>query len=261
MAIYTKSKFYYGHNITLTNNTISLDEGSGDITVTLNVGRYSLTQFVVEVERALNEFGNQTYTVTLDRADRIITIDAPNAFDLLFFSGGSSGTSVYSLLGFEQLDYTGLNSYTAPNPSGKEYRPQFLLQRYLDFKDNEESIQSVVNESAQGVVEVVAFGRKRIMKCTITFITDIFQAKNAPIENNPTGVDDANDFLSDIINKGDIEFIPDRDDNSLSGFTTCFLESTQESKEGTAYTLKELFSKGLQGYYDTGELTFRAVNR
>lgn len=53
--IRTKSKFYYGHTIDSDNNLLDFKEGAGtELTATLNVGEYSLTDFVTEVARALN---------------------------------------------------------------------------------------------------------------------------------------------------------------------------------------------------------------
>ena len=47
MTIKTKSEFYYGHEITLVNNSIPFTEGSGEIVATVNIGTYSLSDFII----------------------------------------------------------------------------------------------------------------------------------------------------------------------------------------------------------------------
>jgi len=259
--INTFSKFYYGHEIGINNYIIPLDEGSGEINVELRVGNYSLQNFIKEVERALNQFGTQEYVVTVNRATRLITISAPNNFDLLFQTGSLSSISVRQLLGFTFNDFTSDNEYTGTIASGKEYIPQFKLQDYRAFSNNKEFLQSSVNESGKGIVEVVSFGVKQIMTCNIKFINNInrksLQAKGL-MKNDPQGVENANDFMTYIIGKADIEFMPD--ENDPSEFDTCLLERTEESKNGTSYLLKEMTETiKLNDYYETGKLTFRKV--
>jgi hypothetical protein len=94
------------------------------------------------------------------------------------------------------------------------------------------------------------------MECDIKYINDYEHTKVSPIEENLNGVADANDFMEYITTKADLEFIRDRDDSD--SFTTVFLESTRESKEGVNYKLKEI--RRLQGYFDTGLLIFRQKN-
>lgn len=260
--IYTYSKFYYGHKITQQTNIIPLREGSTEIDVELRIGTYSLTKYKEEIQRALRQFGTQEYVVTLDRDTRFLTISAPLDFDLLFQTGQLSGLSNPELLGFAVIDFTGENSYTSSFGSGKSYSPQFLLQNFRDFKDNLEGIQSTVNETASGIVETISFGNKRLMECEIKFITDNLVGSGLTegyIKNNPTGIEDANEFLREIIFKGDLEFIPDID--NPNEFTTCILEKTPESGQGTSYVLKEMLDIKLNDFYQTGKLTFREVIR
>lgn len=259
MTIKTKSSFFFGHEITINFFTIPFNEGAGDLSASLNVGTYSLTDFVIEAERAMNDAGTQTYTVSVDRTTRLITISAGSAFDLLFATGSTSGTSIFALLGFAQSDFVSLTTYTGTLGSGSEYKPQFILQNFVDFDNREDSVESSVNESASGLVEVVSFGKKNVMSTNIIFITDLQQANclGSVIEDNSIGVSDARDFMEFIVGKGNIEFIPDRD--APSTFTKCLLETTPESREGTSFELKELLGRGLAEYFETGELAFRKV--
>lgn len=255
MSIFTRSAFYYGHKVTTTNNSIPFNEGSSELIATLNIGDYSLTNYAIEVARAMNVVGGQIYETTVDRATRKITISAPGNFELMFATGSTVGISAASLMGFDSVD-TGLDlSHQGENGSGSSYRPQFLLQDYVDFEDNVEASAANVNVSASGVTEVVKFGDNEIMRCNIRYITNNHQGYNSPIENNQNGKSDYKAFISFITGKGDIEFIPDRDNASV--FTTCFLDSTPESKDGVNYRIKELYSQNLVGYFESGQLEFR----
>ena len=69
--IKTKSKFYYGHTIDIDNNLLDFKEGAGaELTATLSVGEYSLTNFVTELIRALNDAGSLTYSGSLNRTTK-----------------------------------------------------------------------------------------------------------------------------------------------------------------------------------------------
>lgn len=258
MTIKTRSAFNYGHRITLENRFLNFNEGSGELTATLKVGFYSLGGFAVEISRAMNESGTNSYTVTVNRGDDTLTITGTGTFVLLAGSGSQVTTSPFSLMGFAAIDTASLSAHTGESRSGFQYRPQFLLQSFLDFNDNKSKLNPSINQSASGKVEVVSFGDVRFMTCNITLATDIQQGgKNVAIENNPTGIADLRSFMEFIIDKGNIEFIPDRDNPSV--FTTCFLESTPTDAKGVSYELKELYTRGLAEYFETGILKFRKI--
>lgn len=257
MTIKTKSSFYYGHEVTATNNSIPFNEGGGELVATLNIGSYSLTNYAIEVARAMNVVGGQIYATVVDRTTRQITVSAPGNFDLLFGTGSTASISAASLMGFNAVDTGSDVSHQGENGSGLDYRPQFLLQDFVDFQDNVRASEASVNVSASGVTEVVKFGNNEIMAGNIKYITDemVGGCLASSIENNPTGVQDYRTFISFITGKGDLEFIPDRD--NPNSFTTCFLESTPESREGVNYRIKELYGEGLIGFFESGRLEFR----
>ena len=254
MGLETKSKFYYGYTVDSNNNKIDFNEGGGELTGTLSFGDYSMTDFASELSVALNDAGGQTYTVSVDRDTRAITISASLNFDLLISSGTNSGTSVYTTAGFTGADQTSTNSYTG-SATGSEYKPQFLLDQYVPSENNKERLFSTRKESASGKVEVVSFGTVSNVTMNITFITDINQGTNGAIETDLSGVSNARLFLDHITEVKPVEFMPDRD--TTSTFEKLILLSTPQSKDGTNYELKELFSKGLANYYETGKLLFR----
>lgn len=259
MTIKTHSAFTYGHTITENNQWIDFSEnGIDQLSAQIEIGTYTLGEFADAVSTALNStlLISQEYTVTLDRSTRMLTISAGSNFDLLITSGDKAAISAYTLMGFTGADLTGANSYTANNVTGSIYYPQFKLQSFVDFNDNISKAESSVKQSASGEVEVVSYGEVKIMECNITFITDI--VPQGVILENPTGVSDLRNFLIYATTKAKLEFIPDSE--NLNVFTKCILEKTREGQDGTAFKLKELYSRGLAEYFETGVISFREIN-
>jgi hypothetical protein len=248
----------YGFKITGSNNKIDIDEGSGEVTVTLSVGRYSPQGLMTHIASKLNEALGNTYTVSFDRATRTVTIAADASFDVLIATGSNAALGPYSLLGLGSADLIGGVSYTGGSPAGFQYRPQFRLQNYLATAHNKRAVDAAVNKSTSGEIEVVSFGEERFMECNIMFITDIDQGDGSVIRSNSTGVQAAIDFLDACVDKERIDFVPDVTDPGT--YETLLLESTPESSTGTGYQLTEEYSRGLPGYYQTGVLVFRKVN-
>lgn len=262
MSLKTLPVIYYVDPINKDNNLLNFREPNQppalEITAGLLVGSYTLTDLATEVQRALNDNGQETYTVTIDRDTRICTIAASDTFELLVSTGSNIGLGPYSLLGFTGSDRTGSNSYSGDLPVGTEYIPQFLVQDFVDFADNLEGTQASVNESAEGIVEVVTFGDRRFTEFNITYITNRERDKDGPIRNNPQGIEEARSLMEFLIKKSEVELMYDRADRS--DFTKVLLESTRQDRTGTAYQLRELINRGLEGYFETGRLRFRKVN-
>lgn len=254
--ILTNSSFYYDFQITEDNKFISFDEGGGEIIAELRVGKYTLTGGVNEAIRAMNDAGALTYTGSLDRTTRIVTISGSANFSILGATMTNTLTALFTL-GFGATDLTGASTYDGASAIGSVYRPQFRLQAYVDFNDNQQAVDSTVNVSANGQVELVRFGVVKLMECDIDFITDIDQGYGGYIRTDGSGVSKARSFMEYLVNKGPVEFIAD--EKSPYTFKNCILESTPESKDGVNFKLKEKFSSGLVGYYSTGLLTFREI--
>ncbi len=254
--ILTNSAFYYGIEIKQENSILAINEGAGEILVQLSFGRYTLTSFLSEILSRLNNEGTLTYTGSIDRSGRFYTISASAAFSLLVASG-TSASSAYPDIGFTGADRTGLLSYQGNLAVGFSYLPQFRLQSFVDFNDNQKAVDSTVNVSASGRVELIRFGVVKLMECNIEYATDIDQGLGGYLRTNANGVQDLRAFMQYAVTKGPIEFIP----NILlpSAFTSCVLESTPESRDGVDFKLKEKFNQGLIGYYSTGLLIFREV--
>ena len=252
----TFSKFYYGHNITRNNRFLNFDEGGGELTAELAPSSYTLTEFLVAVQSALNSVGTLNYVVSVDRASRLISISGDANFSLLAGTGSQIGQGVWSLLGFSSTDRTGAAAYTGDLASGSEYRPQYKLQDYVDSSIFEQSVSEVINKTTEGNIEVVSFGRENFFEMNILYITNNpgFGIHHL---TNPTGLEDAIDFLQDITNKRRFEFMPDVAQSD--SFSKVILESTPSSSNGVGFKLRERFTEGLRDYYDTGLLKLRVV--
>lgn len=256
MSLETFSIFYYGHEVTSSNNTIDFDEGFGELTAELGPGKYTLTDFAKEIAAAMNEAGTKTYSATVDRSTRLITINSTGTFSFLISSGSTVGTSAFGLAGFTGSDTPTASSHTGNLASGSEYRPQFILQSHIPPENFKRTVNASVNESASGAVEVVRFGAVRFMQCNIMFITDK-KMDGIVIKNNQSGVSSANAFMDYITRIAPIEFMKDISDRD--SYLKIQLESTPQSKDGIDYTLKENYDKGLPGIFETGNLTFRVL--
>ena len=257
MAIGTFSKFYFGTEITLTDSKIDIDEGSGELTGTLDLGIYSLTALAAELQQVLNAIGTDTYTVTFNRDTRIYDIVSTGTFSILIDTGTNSSAGAYPVFGFTgSVDLSSAASHTGDSSAGSEYVTQFPPQNFVAPDFRKEKGDASVNQTASGVVEVISFGDIRFIEMDLLFITDI-KMDGKVIGNNPTGVQDAIDFLTFAIKRGAIEFMPDRD--TTSTFFQVILDKTSEDGKATKFKLKEETGKNLPGIYKTGKLDFRIV--
>lgn len=253
--ITTTPVFYYNYKITAENYFLNFDDGDGELAAELRQGNYSATELGVEIARAMSEYGSQDYTVTFDRDTRKYTISAVGSFNLLAFSGANIGLGCFSTIGFAATDLTASTSYESDTSAGSEFIPQFPLQDFIGFDDWQEFAEANINESASGLVEVYSIGSRSFMEFNITLATDYPQGRNGIIRNDANGVSKLRTFMQYCITKGNLEFMPDSSDRST--YSTVLLEKTPTSSTGTGYQLKELYGKGLSGYYETGKLKWR----
>ena len=253
--IETHSIFYYGIRINSTNKYFNFSEGAGQLTAILPVGSFSITAFLVKLKTELDNIGALTYTVTLDRNTRKITISATGVFSILIATGTQRGTSPFSMMGFTgTIDLVGLSSYESDSVAGSEWAPQFKAQNYIAPEFQIEKIDSSVNQSASGALEIITFGDKKIIEMSFSFINDTIESVGV-IKKDLTAVNSALLFLKDIILRGPLEFMPDI--NSRSTFYKVVLESSENNSLGTGYLLSEM--DGLQRFYKTGILKFRIL--
>jgi len=201
--------------------------------------------------------GALTYSVSVNRSTRIITISSSSSFELLGASGTRIGTGAWSLMGFSATDLTGASTYDGQSGAGYEYLPQALLKDHVPSENWAEQQDASVNSTASGEVQVVTFGIVRYLQANIWLANNKMQSACQPeIETNASGVSDLITFMDYAITKAKMEFMPNR--SVSSSFYSCLLESTPESRQGIAYKLKEIKDAG-GGYFETGPLVFRIV--
>jgi hypothetical protein len=258
MANKSFSKFYYGFNLTEKNNSIDFQEGSTVITAFLRLGAYTLSEFAIELSRAMSEAGGQDYSWSVDRETRELEAYADASFDLLCFSGPSKGSTVFGLAGhLLDADKTGLNTYESDFGAGSEYKAQMWLQDYTPFENWQEASGASRSQSSAGVVEIVSFGNVRKMECTFSYITNKPIGMGAVWEENINGLQDFIHFLKAITSGGRCEFMEDRDD--VDNYNKCILESSPGYKDATGFKIKELTNEKLPDFFKYGPLVFREV--
>jgi len=252
-TIASRSAFYYGFKIDENNRYLDFAEGGPQIDGVLNIGEYTLMGFAKELKRALDASGAQTYTVTVNRTTRIITIFAPGTFSLLVATGTHVGNTPFDLAGFTVTDRTGGNNYAGNLSAGFAYETQFPVSEYVSAEHSKLKESASVNVSAKGEVQTIYFGDGRRVKMNIRLITNKTGISNSGFYSNPNGISDAIDLMDFLISKGKAEFIPNVSDRN--SFIDVILESTPQSNRGVAYELKNM----AKDVYETGQLLFREV--
>lgn len=256
MSILTTPVFYYDFQVTINDIYINFDEGIGELTAIVPAKSYSFTDLATAISSAMNLVGGQSYTVTANRSNRTYTISASSNFSLLLSTGSNSGLSIASVIGFNGDDKTGANTYSSDESAGSEFTPQFPLQDYVSLDDFQEAANASVSESASGAVEVFSIGTRKFLEFNIGPTTDNVMRKSGGLfVNDANAVSKLREFMQYATTKGDIEFMPDNTNRNT--FNTIILERTPTSSTGTGYKLRELYSRGLAGFFETGLLRFR----
>lgn len=255
--INTYSKFYYGFTVTSSNKYLDIEEPTGQITAILRVGHYTLETLCDEIQYQLNLLASVGYTVTANRTTRKITISCGSNIIILGATGTNAANGCYSLIGFNAVDTGSATSHESDFACGSVYLPQYKLQDYVASVDNRKLRQATVTMSASGKNEVISFGNDDMFEFSIKFITNIYQPSSGPIVNNKTGVEDFRTLMQYLINKYEVEFMPDKDTPSV--FYRVVLESSPADSNGTGYKLEEQYGRGLTGYFESGILKFRVI--
>lgn len=257
MSLTTYSQFYFGHVIDTSNRYIDFKEGATTFVATIPLGAYTLTKLLEVLATAMNDQGANTYSFSVNRTTRIITLTSNASFDLLGATGANASQSVLSLIGFAAVDSLAITSKTGTTASGSVYQPQFTLQDHLATINNKKALSASVTKSASGnKVSVQSFGEERFLKINIKFITEIYQ-KTGKIKYDASALTNIRTFLDYCIQKNPIEYMADL--STPTTYEKVILESTNQGQDGTSYELKEYYDKGLPNYFETGTLTFKVI--
>lgn len=241
------------------NSTIDIDEGAGEISVSIPVKSYSPSEFAAALSNALNSQLTQGYSVSFNRTSRSITISSDGTFSILIASGSHTVSTIYSNMGFTGgVDLTGSVSYVAPSTCGFEYKPQFYLLDYTPLEHNVKSVNASINESGSGAVEVIRFGTKRMCEFSIEMVTNSKFMGDTIWNYDGQGVESTLNFMNFCIQKSQIEFMPDLTD--VANYSKLILEATESDSNGTGFKLLEMLDYGA-GVFKTGKLMFREVTQ
>jgi len=252
MALRSRSMFLYGYQVTEFERALDFRIVSGGdiLQATLNVGYYSATSLMTEVKRALEEVDpDHIYDVTMDRTvmsgfENRITIKTDGAFlSLLFGTGPRADTSVASLIGFMNVDYTGATEYIGALTTGTMFSPEMIGYSYRSPEELQTQ-QGVRTISASGVKEAIVFA-------TMQFVEVQFKYNKAPY------LDGLKAFMQWATQQKKFEFTPEMTDPSA--FYECTLDKTASSDTGMGYELIEMLGDGLPFHWDTGLMRFRRV--
>lgn len=251
------TEIFYGIEITDQNKYLGLADLDGPYTINIKEGYYTpqclmdeLNGVVAALDKDVRfEFNRETCRV------KIIT---ESSLDLLTFSGIQP--NMYEFLGFTQFaaDIVGDLEYEGETGIGTRYRVQFCPQSLLRCEDNKQLKDATITESISGKYECFHCGEESFFEFNLRFITDIKQDCFFMF-SNPNGVQDARDLFDYMICKRPIELMPDCD--KRDEFYTVVLDQTPESRNGTGYELKEMYAQGLCGYYETGILRFKCIDK
>ncbi len=253
----TFSVFYFNTNVTKSNNAFDFNEGGPELTAYVEIDDYTLTDFALALENALNAAGAFTYTVAVNRTTRVLTISATGSFAILGLTGSHVGTGVFSTAGFSAIDLAAATSHASQNGAGSEYRPQLKMDEYTAPEDWEVKESAVVSMSSSGVVQTVQYGDGQRMQCNIRGASNLTGFSNCYdyFFENATGLNALRIFMRYLITKSKIEFMPDEGDRST--FYSMLLESTNKDSKGTSFMIKNM--DGANKYYETCTLVFRKV--
>jgi len=279
MSLKTEPIFYYAFEVLEDCTYVDFKEGEFGVELffQLEVGDFTAEEIRSSLEIGFNSAGTLAYTVTFDRFTRKYTIHANNYFELLLQSGSHAENSLLNCLGFSSYPVwgeghlygdphlffgnvdSGLFTFHQANfPMGLKYDPQYLVQDFVDAEDNEELQNAAINEAVDPrEIEIIFFGTINKYEFNFRYITDQEMPCGGPIRNDPNALANINSFLKWGIRRKVIEYMPDK--NNPSNYYIIRLEQAKGGGGKTSYQLKELVSKNLPGFFETGKLVFRRI--
>lgn len=251
-----KTEFFYGIEVTEDNKFLSFQDADGQYNIDMKPNPYSHTCFIDELNKIMVAI-EKDVVFSFDRSTCRVKITTATQLDLLIDSGVTK--NMFELLGFTGgVDLTGQTEYVSDSPLGKRYAVQFCPQSLLRCEDNKRLKDATISESISGKYECFHCGEESFFEFNLRFITDIEQVCFFML-TNPNGVQDARDLFDYMICKRPLELTPDCD--FRDEFYTVVLDQTPESRDGTGYELKEMYAQGLCGYYETGLLRFKCIEK
>jgi len=251
MALSSRSLIVYGLEVTTLNRNINFKAvlAGPTLTAIVDVGFYSPAGLAKAVGDALiiADPAN-TYTVSVDRTilgglENRFTISTSGSFlSLLFGTGPDQPTEIWSLIGFNPVDYTGLTVYTGSQTVGTALIPEQIAYNYLD-DENQSKVFGAVNVSAAGLKEAVTFNIQNFIDLQFKYERKI----NIPNWKL---------FFTWAIQQRPFDFT--REITSPTVFKQVTLESTPMDNKGLGWKMVEMLPN-YPNHYETGALKFRVI--
>lgn len=248
--------FLYGADVTKLNRYINFTTEEGDFTAILDIGNYSYTELMFEIKKQMElaeGVNNFTWTinrtVNANRENRVTVSTTAGTLEIDFDTGVNASTSIRTLIGFDEVDYTGATSYTGVVSAGSILIPDFATYDYLPPDLNVKN-DGVKNVSASGIKETLVFQQMLFIQGQWKWITDFANAGQATAWTL---------FLKYAIKQLKFEMTPSiNEDPNL--FYQVTLESTAEDgANGMAFKLNQMLGQKLYRFYETGALKFRVI--
>jgi hypothetical protein len=251
MALKTQSLILYSYEVLTSAQYIDFQSTSGGpvLTAVVNLGEYSLTNLLQAIASAMAEADStNVYTLTANRnimggyQNRVSISSNGSYFKLLFGSGPHASTSLASLLGFNQVDYTGATSYIGAQTTGTSLIPAYIGYNYNDDQ-NQAKVFGAVNVSAVGLKEAIVFQIQNFLDVEFKY-----EAKSA--------LPNWNSFWTWAIQQRPFDFTPEI--SNPNTFYQVTLEKTPADSKGLGYLMKEMLPD-FPNYYQTGAINLRVV--
>jgi hypothetical protein len=198
--------------------------------------------------------GALTFTVTFTRSTQKITIAAGSNFSLMVATGTNVANTAFTMMGFTGADLGGATTRTGNNVTGSVYYPQYIVDKYISEAHGVIKENASVNSTPNGLVNQISFGDGARIEMNIRIITNKVGLIDPDFYENASGVSDFLTFMTYLLKKSKVEFMPDKD--TPATFVKCYLESTAEDKDARKFTLKNM---KFPDFYESGVLTFRKI--
>lgn len=250
MALKKKSAFLYGLEVTANNRSIDFKAVSGgpQISASLNLGFYSLTDLITAIAAAMNSADfNNVYTVSVNRTvnsgtENRITISTNGSYlSFLFGSGTRAASTIAPLIGFTSTDKTGSTTYTGSFSSGTFVLPKEFGYNYIPQEMNRKVFGSL-NITASGDKEAIVFQIQKFFQVQFKYEPEAYV------------ISDWTPFMTWAIQQKPLEFTPDL--SAPSVVLNCTLEKTGADSKGLSYMFKEMLPQ-FPFFYDSGLMTYR----
>lgn len=251
MALSSKSLMNYGLEITAMNQNLDFKIASlgAQLTAVIPLGFYSVKGLCDTIALALlNADSSNNYTCSvsynyLGGTQNRITIQTTGTYlSLLFGTGTHVLTSIASLIGFNQVDYSGALFYVGSQSAGTVFIPLLNAYNYLG-PETTLKVFGAVNVSASGLKETVTFNFQQFIQLEF-----MYEPEDRLTEWQL--------FWRWAIQQRNFDFIPEITNPSV--LFQVSLEKTDYDGKGLGYQMKEMLPN-FPNLYRTGSIQFRVV--